>query len=244
METALAEDTWQQDLTTHARRLSTAVVAGLSMGALIGGVGGRIAMFALRVTSDPALHGAETDDGFIIGQISGETLFLVAATAVLGVFGGIFYLAVRSWLPVRGRDVLFGVFGGIVGGAAVIRPDGIDFSLLDPLPLAIAMFIALPAIYGVVVSRLIERWLRGDSGPGASRAWILGLIPAALVGFIGPVGFGVAVAILALWIVHRTVPEIASIWRSPAVVWIGRAGLITVTVVSLMSLVRDITQIL
>ena len=243
METAIADVTWQQDLTTRARRVSTAVVAGLSMGALIGGIGGRIAMFVLRVTSDASLHGAETDDGFIIGQVSGATLFLVIATSVLGVFGGIFYLAVRSWVPERWRAALFGVFGGIVGGAGVIRPGGIDFTLLDPLPLAITMFITLPGIYGVVVSRLIERGLRADSGPGASQAWVLGLIPLMLLGFIGPIGLGVAAVIPALWIVHRTAPRIASLWGSPPVVWIGRAGLIAVTAVALASLGRDITQI-
>ena len=196
------------------------------------------------VTSDPALHGAETDDGFIIGQISGATLFLVIATSVLGVLGGIFYLAVRSWLPERWRAALFGLFGGILGGAGAIRPDGIDFTLLDPLPLAIAMFIALPAIYGVVVSRLIERWLREDSGPGASQAWTIGLIPLLVVGFLGPVGIGGGRSrIPTLWIVHRTAPRVARLWGSPPVVWIGRAGLVVVTTVALTSLVRDITQI-
>lgn len=170
-------------------------------------------------------------------------MFLVVATGFLGVLGGIFYIAVRSWLPER-RAALFGVFGGIFGGALVIRPDGIDFTLLDPLVLAIAMFIALPAIYGVVVSRLIERWLRRDSGPGASRAWIIGLIPLLLLGLTGPVGIGLAVVMLVLWMVHRTDPRIASLWRSPVVVWIGRAALIAVTAVSLVSLFRDITQIL
>ena len=147
------------------------------MGALVGGIGGRIAMFALRLTSDASLHGAETDDGFIIGQISSSTLFLIIVTGVLGVIGGVFYLAVRSWLPVPWRASSFGMFGGIVGGAGVIHPGGTDFTLLDPLPLAIAMFIALPAIYGVVVSRVIERWLRRDAGPGDSPVWIVGLIP-------------------------------------------------------------------
>ena len=214
------------------------------MGALIGGVGGRIAMFVLRVTSDSALRGAETDDGFVIGQISGATLFLIIATSVLGVLGGIFYLAVRSWLPERWRAALYGGFGGIVGGAAVIRPGGIDFTLLDPLPLAIAMFIALPAIYGVLVSRLIEGWLRRDSGPGASRAWIIGPIPLMALAFLGPVGLGLAVLALALWIVRRRAPWNASLWGSPAVVWIGRAALLALTAVALASLVRDISQIL
>lgn len=244
METAIADVTWKQDLATRARRISTAVVAGLSMGALVGGIGGRFAMFVLRVTSDPSLRGQETDDGFIIGQISGATLFLIIFTSVLGVLGGVFYLAVRSWLPLHGRAVIFGVFGAIVGGAGAIRPRGLDFTLLHPLPLAIAMFIALPAIYGVVVSRLIERWLRGDVGSGASAAWAFGLIPLLALAFIGPTGIGLVVGMLALWVVHRKVPRLASLWSSPAVVWIGRASLGVVTALSLASLVSDVTQIL
>jgi hypothetical protein len=126
----------------------------------------------------------------------------------------------------------------------VIRPDGIDFTLLEPLALAIAMFIALPAIYGVAVSRLIERWLLRDSGAGSSRAWIVGLLPLLLLVLTGPVGIVLSVVMLVLWMVHRTDQRIASLWRSPVVVWIGRATLIAVTAVSLVSLFRDITQIL
>ena len=244
VETAIADVTWQQDLTTRARRISTAAVAGLSMGALVGGIGGRIAMFVLRVTSDASLHGRETDDGFIIGQISGATLFLVILTSVLGVFGGVFYLAVRQWLPVRGRAALFGVFGGVVGGAGVIRPGGLDFTLLDPLPLAIAMFIALPAIYGVVVSRLIERWLRAGADSGASPAWTFGLIPLLALAFIGPTGLGLVAGMVALWVMQRKVPRLANLWGSPAAVWIGRAGLLVVTAVVFVSLVSDVYQIL
>ena len=36
-------------------------------GLLVGGVGGRVAMLLLRLTSDPRLRGLETDDGFTIG---------------------------------------------------------------------------------------------------------------------------------------------------------------------------------
>ena len=102
------QTTWQQDLLASARRVSAGVVGGLATGALIGGVGGRLAMFVLRVTSDPSLHGLKTDDGFTIGRFSGETLFLVLATAALGVLGGLLYLAVRPWLPERWRAALAG----------------------------------------------------------------------------------------------------------------------------------------
>jgi len=81
-------------------------------------------MLILRLTSDPSLHGLETDDGFTIGVISTETFFLVIITAITGVFGGLVYVGVRSWLPHRARSWLFGTLTGLVGGALVIRPDG------------------------------------------------------------------------------------------------------------------------
>ena len=240
---APSQTTWQQDLLASARRLSAGVVGGLATGALIGGIGGRLAMFLLRVTSDPSLHGVQTDDGFTIGRFSGETLFLVLATAALGVLGGLLYLAVRPWLPERWRAALTGLFGGIVGGAAFIRP-GIDFTLLDPLPLAIAMFIALPAIYGVAMSLFVERLLRSDPGASTSWGWLLGLVPLVAFGATGPIGIGMILLLFAGWWVHRAVPDAATLWRSPTVAWIGRAVLLAVTVRSLAILIEDIDQIL
>jgi hypothetical protein len=66
---------------------SPGILAGLLCGGLIGGVGGRLAMFILRLTSSDSLHGVETDDGFTIGSFTGATVFLVIATAFLGAFG-------------------------------------------------------------------------------------------------------------------------------------------------------------
>lgn len=243
--TAVAVRTdWNEDLAASARWLSTGVVGGVISGALVGGVGGRLAMLLLRLTSDDSLHGVETDDGFVIGQISTATLFLVLFTIVLGVLGALFYLAVRAWLPARARALLAGVFGGAVGGALIIKTDGIDFRLLEPLPLAIALFIALPAAYGVVMSLLVERRLRDTATIERSRLWALGLIPLIAIGLLGPTGLAVLLLIAATWVVHRKAPELASLWRSPIVVWIGRAALLAVTAVALVALVRDITKIL
>jgi len=241
---APSQTTWQQDLLASARRLSAGVVGGLAMGALIGGVGGRLAMFILRVTSDPSLRGLRTDDDFTIGRFSGETLFLVGVTAALGVLGGLLYLAVRPWLPERWRVALAGVFGGIVGGAAFIRPDGIDFTRLDPLLLAIAMFIALPALYGVTMSLFVERLLRSDPGGSASWAWLLGLLPLVAFGATGPLGLGLLLLMFGVWWFLRAVPDAATLWRSPTVMWIGRAALLAVTARSLVTLIEDVDQIL
>ena len=77
-----------RDLSRPGATLASGVSAGFVSGVLIGGVGGRLAMLLLRVTSDPSLHGLQTDDGFRIGRVSAETLFLLGVTAGLGMAGG------------------------------------------------------------------------------------------------------------------------------------------------------------
>jgi hypothetical protein len=244
LTTAAVRTDWNEDLAVSARRLSAATMGGVISGALVGGVGGRLAMLVLRLTSDDSLHGIETDDGFVIGQISTATLFLVLFTIVLGVLGALFYLAVRAWIPAGARALLAGVFGGIVGGAAFIKSDGIDFRLLEPLPLAIALFIALPAAYGVVMSLLVERNLRDAAATERSRWWALGLIPFIAIGLLGPTGLGVLLIIAATWVVNRKAPELVAFWHSSAMVWIGRTSLLAVTAIALIALARDITRIL
>jgi hypothetical protein len=234
----------RNDLTAAVRPVSAAAVAGSLTGAVVGGVGGRLAMFVLRLTSDPALRGLKTDDGFTIGIFSGATLFLVIVTTVLGMIGGLVYLVVRGWLPERGRPWLFGALTGIVGGATVIRPGGIDFTLLEPLGLAVVMFVALPGTYGVATSLLAERFLADDSAFGRSRAWIAGLVLLLPLGLFGVVGLAVLALILAAVLLGRAAPAIASLWNSPPVAWIGRVGLVAIAVVWSTELVRDAVEIL
>ena len=75
--------------------------SGALAGFLIGGVLGRIAMFVLRLTSPDAVMGRESDDGFTIGQISTETLFLIVVTTTLGALVGVAYVAARPAVPGR-----------------------------------------------------------------------------------------------------------------------------------------------
>ena len=128
-------------------------------------------MFVLRLTSDPALHGMKTDDDFTIGSVTPETMFLIMATAFLGVFGGIFYMAIRSRFPTKMLPAVMGIFGGVVGGALFIRPGGIDSTQVQPHLLSIVMFIALPAAYGVALVYLAERMLLPGAFLQRSKAW-------------------------------------------------------------------------
>ena len=232
------------DIARSGRWLAAGVLGGFATGAVIGGVGGRVAMFALRLTSSPTLSGVETDDGFTIGVVSGATVFLVALTGFAGVLGGIVYLGVRGWLPARWRPWITGVAMGIVGGAVVIRPDGLDFTLLEPLPLAVAMFIAIPAAYGVALSLMVERLLRGDSIVRRSRAWIVGLVLLAPLALTGALGVGLIAVIIASWLLHRWKPWTGVLWHSTVVTWAGRAILVALVAFSLIELVRDVSEVL
>jgi hypothetical protein len=234
----------RNDLMKAVRPVGAAAVAGSLTGAVIGGIGGRLAMFVLRLTSDPALRGLNTDDDFTIGIFSGATLFLVIVTTVLGIIGALVYLVVRGWLPERGRPWLFGALTGIVGGATVIHPGGIDFTLLEPLGLAVAMFVVLPTAYGVATSLLAERFLADNSVFGRSRAWIAGLVLLLPLGLFGVAGLAVLALVLAAVLVGRAAPAIASRWNSPPVAWIGRVGLVAIAVVWSTQLVRDAVEIL
>ena len=233
--------TWR-DLDPPGATLASGVTSGFVCGLLIGGVGGRLAMFVLRLTSDPALRGLKTDDGFTIGVFSTETLFLLGVTAGLGILGGLLYLIVRGWIPKRWRVVVMTVYFGLVGGGGLLRPDGIDFTLLSPLPLAVAMFIAIPVAYGAAMPWLTE-WLSREGSAMRRRrwAWIVGLLPLLLANIVGVLLLVVAFIVL---LVRRSVPAIVADWRSPVGAWIGRALLLVTALASGAKLLRDSLEIL
>ncbi len=227
-----------------ARAIAAGVAAGLIAGFLIGGVGGRLAMLVLRLTSDPALRGLETDDGFIIGIVSTSTIFLLMLTTMLGALGGLFYLVVRSWLPARTRRWWFGALAGAYGGAGVIRPGGIDFTRLEPLWLAIAMFVAICAAYGVAVSVFAERFLALDSRFRESRAAVAALIPIGLLAAVGMFGIAIAMGVIAAILLWRSWPAVARAWTSRPMTILGRIALAAFGIGSAIALVRDVAAVL
>ena len=136
------------------------------------------------------------------------------------------------------------VLGGVVGGATFIHPEGVDFLLLEPLWLAVALFALLPAAYGALLSVLVERWLAADSRLQTSRFWLIGLIPLAVLALTGVAGLGLVVGMVVLWALGWLEPGLASAWRSRPITWVGRAFLMGLTGYALVTLVDDVGQIL
>ncbi len=213
------------------------------MGVVIGGLGGRLAMLLLRVTSDSGLHGVQTDDGFTIGRISFETLFLLGVTAGLGIVGGLFYLVVRRWIPRAGRIPIMSLFFALVGGAGIIgTPSEVDFSRLSPLSLAVGLFIAIPAAYGAAMPWLTERLLRDDSILRRTRwGWIAGLAPLLFANVVGLLVLLGALGILAL---GRANPALVAAWRTRVATWLGRTALAAMAILAATGLLRDGIEIL
>jgi hypothetical protein len=225
-----------------ARAVGRVGLAGAVCGLLLGGVGGRLAMMLLRFTTGDRVVGVTSDDGFRIGVFSGETLFLLGVTAFLGLAGALVYGTGRRWVPPRWRAATYGALCGLVVGADIVKTEGIDFSLLAPLSLAIALFVAIPAVYGVAVSLWIERALASRRPPGRA-AW-LGYLPLAAFALLGPAGVALLVVILvgcAIWV---SVPSLERIWRSAPAAWVGRVAIALVGVTSLVELIDDTRTIL
>ena len=78
-----------------------------------GGLGGRVAMRVVFLTSDDRVRGVISDDGFEIGRITFQTIDLLVTATLLGVVGGLTYGLIRivlrgprpscTWMRTRER---------------------------------------------------------------------------------------------------------------------------------------------
>lgn len=208
---------------TLARTMAAGLVGGAVCGAVVGGVLGRLAMRLLTVTSPTSALYRLTDDDAVVGEITvAGTLSLLTFTASTGAIGGLLYLGVRRVLPatVRGRVAGFGLLTGTLGGALFVHGHGsFDFTVLQPVWLAVFLFVALPSLFGMAVPLLVET-LAGPRGWVRRGPWWL-VAPATVVAAVQPVvlvvfagGYGVALTISTVPVLHRW-------WHGRAVTVLG-----------------------
>jgi len=186
------------DLRRIIRQAGNGAAAGAVVGLLVGGVLGRIAMLVLRVTTGDSITGVTSDDGFEIGRFTLlGTLNLLFAYSLAGIALGLVYAVVRRFLPRRGRVLAFTALSAAVGGSIFVHADGVDYLLLDPLWLAVAFFVALPALAGLGVAVAVERLEASDR----LRRWQMA---AAGIGTVAL--FAVPAAVAAALLVLGRVP--------------------------------------
>ena len=192
-------------------RLLVATGTGALVGAVIGGIGGRLVMFVLRLGSSDAVIGSTTDDGFTIGVFTSQSLFLMTVTMGIGAATGVMYFIVRSALPRRGRAAIFSCFAGLYLGADVINPTSFDFQALDPTSFAVAAFILMPAIAALLIALIAERLLRVEAW---SKRWLTVLLGIGALPLV-PV-FPIFIVVFLVGLVLRKEPRVAQALLSVA----------------------------
>lgn len=187
-----------------SERLWVLIVAGIPTGVLVAGVGSRLAMLVLRLTSPDEVVGVTSDDGFEIGRFTlGGTYNLLMLGAVVGVIGAAAYRAVQPWLlgPTWFRRLTVAAGSGAVVGSMLVHADGIDFRFLKPTWLAIGLFVALPALFGAVIGVVVDR----VSAIAVSHGWRRWVVPTVLVAAfpVAIVVVAIAAVVLAVWVPVR-----------------------------------------
>lgn len=204
-------------------------------------------MRILTLTSSDIVRGATTDDGFRIGEVTlGGTLGLVALGTFAGVLAAVGWLVVRHWLPGprSARLAQAAIGAGSTVGALLVHTSGIDFRILSPVWLAVALFVAVPALAGLLVAVLTERFER-PGGWFAERPLPLALLPLLvwamplLLLFVGlPL-----VVLRAAWERLRRVDGVRQTVDARAfrtAVWMLLVG---VAAVGAVDLVRDVAEL-
>jgi hypothetical protein len=219
------------------------IVGGISAGVLIVGVGSRVAMFVLRITSSDSVHGVKSDDGFIIGQVTlGGTYNLLQLGAAVGIIGAGVYMMVAPWLlgPTWFRRLTTGLAAAAVAGSALVHADGTDFTLLKPKWLAIGLFVALPGLFGALIGSFVDAVRRPGSWTSRGRRrWIVPLVCVACFPVtVLPLLF--AAIVLILWAMASAAGVVRLLRKAPAYAIVVRSLWLFVAVAGLVALVNDI----
>ncbi|MBI2170140.1 MAG: hypothetical protein HYU28_11685 [Actinobacteria bacterium] len=217
-----------------------ATVAGILAGVLVFGVGGRIAMRILAVTSSDAVQGAFTDDGLEIGEVTLEgTIGLILFGGIFGgVIGGWFYAIIRQFLPTTPtrRRWAGAAIGVAIGTQLFVDSEGRDFSILEPIWLPVALFVLLSGLFGFLVPLIADRLRNWYETTPLRFPRFLAFAPLLLVIPTG-IGFVVGLAVCALGAVSTT--QSRPSWVTPA----GRVLLVAVLAYTASIGVREVTEI-
>ena len=249
------------------RRVALLGMASFVSGILVGGVGGRIVMRLSAIAAGPEMVGRITENGNRVGEftIAGTIVLIVFVGGFAGVAGSVIVVGSDPWL--RWMGPLQGLGFGLVALAAT--GDGspfnsVDFFLLDPAALNVAMFVGLHFAFGLAVSGFY--WLMDRRLPPApaDREQVGYLVVTAL----GGIGLLLVIALftipsfcgcdpdygflaLILLVVASTAVRHASTFVKAIPDWLARTATITgygslllLLVVGLSRTIDEIQQIL
>jgi hypothetical protein len=169
------------------------VLAGIAAGAVVFGLGSRLAMRIVGIVASPEHLRQPTEFG-TVGEVTFQgTLGLVIVGAIAGLFFGLLYLALRDWLPGGWvtRGLAFGLLLLSPVGIFIVASSKTDFDLTSQT-LIFSLFAGMILFYGLATAWSIERLGRSSLPPPRPRA--LGYVVFGALASLGFVALGNAVS--------------------------------------------------
>jgi hypothetical protein len=173
------------------REIAVAGFAGLIVGPLVGGLGGRLFMRVAGAVTPEAMQGASTEAGFTIGEITleGTLGLMIFAGIPAGIAGATLFVIFAPWLGWAGRwrGVAFGVVLFAVTSAVsdVMNPDNVDFRLIRNEAFLVASIVALFLAFGASMDAVVRRLDRRlPAAELAAIGWRLGWGAIAVIGLV------------------------------------------------------------
>ncbi len=155
------------------RDISRGGIAGLIVGLVVAGLGGRVAM-RLAALAVPSATGSFTENGNRIGDITlGGSLGLIIFVGLLAsLFLATIWVTISPWLP--GPTIVKGLLAAPIavafGSVALIDSNNPDFVVLRHDPLVVAILLTTVALTGPAMA-LTDDWLdRRLPAAGASTS--------------------------------------------------------------------------
>jgi hypothetical protein len=222
------------------------VVAGIPFGVIVAGLGSRLAMLLLRLTSPDRVIGVRSDDDFVIGRFTlAGTYNLCVLGAAFGVIGAAAYLLVAPRLigPRWFRRVTVGLAAGAVVGSMLVHSEGIDFTQLKPKWFAIALFVALPTLFGTFIGSAVDAVKKPGSWTNIGRRrWLLPFIaiacfpPTILVVIVIATGTAIATAI-------AEIAQVRVLRATAGFTFVVRFAWLLIALAGLNALLNDIAEL-
>ncbi len=156
------------------RTVAAVATAGAVAGLLVAGVAGRLVMRTLAATSGASAQGRLTEAGEVVGRISGDGTvgFIIFIGLFAGLFAGSVFVLLRRWLPATAGPaglVLGIVMLGTFGVTDPLSPDNVDFRVLEPAWLAVALVAGTGLLTGTTFTTLAARLSQVSLAAGRRR---------------------------------------------------------------------------
>ncbi len=176
-----------------SRWIAIGVIAGFAAGFLTG-VWARAAMRLAGILTIDRNRGMLTESEATVGQMTlGGSFSLAMFSGLIGVAGGLVFVAIRLWLPRNGwlRALGFGALLLAVFGFVVMDPGNPDYRRFGPPWFNVLTFSLAYLVFGAAISVFADRLDRripvlGWRAPRRRRsiAWLVVLAPFTIIGMV------------------------------------------------------------